>query len=143
MIKDVSVAASYLHSVLPCPTKRQVADTITTAAMITAAQMVAELILENGFGPLAGVRGGGMSGGGIGVVLIAGNAFLVPCASRSIVAYGRYWQSKDSLPLRKRTICPGKDISASDRLSISKPATASTPCSLGLNDTMGGGFWRT
>ena len=143
MMTDVSVAASYLHSVLLCPTKRQVADTITTAAIITAAQMVAGVILENGFGRLAGVRGGGMGDGGIGVVLIAGSAFLVPGASRSIVAYGRDWESRNGLPLPKPTNRPGKDISVRDRLSISKPATEPTPCSFGLKDTMGGGFWRT
>ncbi len=109
---------------------------MTTAAMITAAQTVAELILENGFGRLAGVRGGGMGDGGIGVVLIAGSAFLVPGASRSIVAYGRDCQNRDGLPLPKRTIRPGKDISARDRLSISKPATEPTHCPFGLKDTL-------
>ena len=84
-----------------------------------------------------------MGDGGIGVVLIAGSAFLVPGASRSIVAYGRDWQSRDGLPIPKRTIRPRKDISASDGLSISKPMTEPTPCPFGLKATKGSGFWRT
>ena len=75
IMKDVSVAASYLHFVLLSPTNRQVAAPITTAAIITSIQIVAGFTRARRGGRRAGV-GGGKGGGGRGIALMSGGAPL-------------------------------------------------------------------